>query len=376
MRHLCPHAPLALVGALVTTLYGCQQSDQELPFGLDPTAGQTVTVNATGGTVSVPPTFSIQFPEGSLTGSELVTAQKRLTAFPGDAGIVIPETAFDVGPAGTALNVPARVQIGVPSALLEAGDELSLAVALMQPGGALLTDVTSYDISNGILTAHVNEIGPVAAVLLNDVIPVGDIGDVTPLGGGSITPAPPAPAGAPARAHKPDGVEFSADCSPGERSCFTSGIARIWVDDVVRQRLGSEIVLINTTVEAVIEFYDFDALTSVPDSAVGYVRIDGDLRARINSVVANRAVGAEVTFYTGEGPDPMNPDGTLISFSGNEVTFWNTSEDDDPQILPFDLSGVGTSELLTVELSGTLMFENASGPPTEGSIVAQVRLRR
>jgi hypothetical protein len=368
-----------LVGALVTTLYGCQQSDQELPFGLDPTAGQTVTVNATGGTVSVPPTFSIQFPDGSLTGSEIVTAQKRLTAFPGDAGIVIPETAFDVGPAGTALNVPARVQIGVPSALLEAGDELSLAVALMQPGGALLTDVTSYDISNGILTAHVNEIGPVAAVLLNDVIPVGDIADVTPLGGGSITPAPPGPAGAPARAQNPDGVVFSADCSPGARSCFTSGIAKIWVDDVVRQRLGSEIVLINSSVDASIEFYDFDTLPSDPDPAraVGYVRIDGDLRARINSVVANREVGDEVTLYTGEGPDPMNPDGTLISFSGtNEVTFWNTSEDDDPQILPFDLSGVGTSELLTVELSGTLAFENASGPPTEGSIVAQVRLRR
>jgi hypothetical protein len=378
MRHLRPNAPLALVGAVVATLYGCQQSDQELPFGLDPSAGQTVTVNASGGTVSVPPSFSIEFPPGSLTGSELVTAQQRSTAFPGDAGVVLPGTAFDVGPAGTALapTLPARVQIGVPSALLGAGDDLSLQVALLQPGGAVITDVTSYDIVNGILTADVYEIGPVAAVVSNDVSPVGDIADVPTLGGGAVTPAPPAVAGPAAAPVHSGGVVFTGDCSPGERSCFTSGIARLWVDDTVRDRLGDEIVLINTTVEASIEFFSFDPLNSVPDSAQGYVRIEGDFRARINSVVANREVGEEVALYTGQGSDPFNPDATAITMSGNEMTFESTSLDEDPETVFFDISGVGTSELLTIELDGTLEFSNADGSTTEGAVVAHVRLRR
>jgi len=323
--------------------------------------------------VSVPPSFSIEFPPGALTGSEMVTAQQRLSAFPGDAGLVLPGTAFDVGPAGTALALPARVQLGVPAALLESGDDLALQVALMLPGGAVVTDVTSYDIANGILTADVSEIGPVAAVVANDVIPVGDIADVPPLGGGAITPTPPAPSG-PAASH-PDGVVFTGECSPGERSCFTSGIARLWVDDVVRERLGDEIVLINTTVEASIDFFSFN-LASVPDSVVGYVRVDGDLRARINSVVANRELGDEVALYTGNGTDPDNPEATSITFGGNEMTLEFTSLEDDPQVLAYDISGVGTSELMTIELEGTMEFNNADGSTTEGNVIAHVRLRR
>jgi hypothetical protein len=265
------------------------------------------------------------------------------------------------------------VQLGVPAALLEAGDDLSLQVALLRPGGAIVTDVTSYDIANGILTADVMEIGPVAAVVAGDVIPVGDIADVPMLGGGSITPVSPAPSG-PAAAH-PDGVVFTGECSPGERSCFTSGISRLWVDDVVRARLGTEIVLINTTVEAAVEFFSF-GLGSVPDSAQGYVRVEGDLRARINSVVASRAVGDEVALYTGNGNDPDNPEATAVIISGNEMTFEFTSLDDDPEVVSFDISGVGTSELLTIELEGTMEFSNADGSTTEGDVVAHVRLRR
>ena len=90
--------------ALSGTLSGCQQSDQALPFEVDPAQLQTVSLNAAGGIVSVPPSFSLEFFPGTLTGSQTVTAQQRLTAFPSDAGIVVPGTAFDVGPAGTALS--------------------------------------------------------------------------------------------------------------------------------------------------------------------------------------------------------------------------------------------------------------------------------
>ena len=67
---------------LVTTLYGCQHVDQPLPFEIYPTAGQSISVNASGGIVSLPPNFSMEFFSGSLTGSELVTAQLKLDAVP------------------------------------------------------------------------------------------------------------------------------------------------------------------------------------------------------------------------------------------------------------------------------------------------------
>jgi len=376
MRLLRPPAAFALSTTLLAVLSACQQSDQVLPFEVDPAQLQSVSVNANGGIVSVPPSFSIEFFSGTLTGSQTVTAQQRLTAFPSDAGVVVPGTAFDVGPAGTALNpdAPARVQISVPSALLAAGNELALAVGLLRPDNSIVTGVTSYDLTNGLLTADVYELGPVAAVISNDAITVQDLADLPPLDGGAITPVSPAPVGpALAPAHI-DGVQFTAECSPGERSCLTSGIAQLWVDDVVRERLGDEIVLVNTTVEASLEFFSFTS--AVPDSAVGYLRIDGDLRARINSVIASRKVGDEVALYTGNGSDAYNPDATAISISGSSMTLEFTSRDDDPQTLAFDISGVGTSDLLTIQIEGTIDFANASGPPTVGTIVAQVRLRR
>jgi len=357
-------------------LYGCQQTDQLLPFEIDPTQGQTLSVNASGGIVSLPPNFSIEFFPGSLAASTQVMAQERLDAFPSGAGLAVPGRAFDVGPAGLVLSpgAPAQVQIAVPGELLEAGDALTLSIAVLRPDNSIVTDATSYDLSNGILTADVYELGPMAAVIATDGIVLGDIADLPPLDSGAITPVSPLPAASgPALSH-PGGVVFSADCSPGDRSCFTSGIARLWVDDVVRQRLGDELVLLNTTVEASLDFFDFNPTSSLPESAVGYLRVNGDLRARINQVVASRDVGDEVAFYTGNGSDANNPEATSISISGGQMTFDFTSQDD-PEVIQFDISGVGTSDLLTIQVQGELSFENASGPPTVGTIVAQVRLR-
>jgi hypothetical protein len=57
------------------------------------------------------------------------------------------------------------------------------------------------------------------------------------------------------------------------------------------------------------------------------------------------------------------------------VSFELTSQDD-PESVEFDVSGVGTSDLLTIQIDGEIEFTNASGPPTVGNLVAQVRLRR
>lgn len=372
MRPLHPKAAPALVLSLAAALSACQQSDQELPFGLDGEAGSSASIGANGGTVSVPPGFSMHFPAGSLPGTTQITAASRLTAFPSTAGIVVPGTAFDVGPAGTQLLSPAKVQISVPASLLDAGQDLRLAVGLLRPGGSVVTDVTSYDLANGILTAHLAEVGPVAAVVSLDAIPVQDLSSLPGLGGGSIAPPSPAPLPAGPAATSHAGVQFTAECSGDARNCFTSGIVQIWADQVVRNRLGDDMVLLNSSVSASLDFLAFN-LAGRPTQVVGYIEIEGELRARINSVVSSRSIGDELILHT--GPPGSGPTPTTITFSGNTLTLAETSEGPN-EMLDFGVAGIGTGEQITLRLEGELEFTNASGPPSYGQIVAHVRLRR
>lgn len=367
MRTIRPLGALALIGALAA----CQQTDQQLPFELD--GGGQQTIGISGGLISIPPSFSLEIFAGSLAGNTNVTADTRLAAFPSTSGTVLPGFSYDLGPAGTQLANPARVQIAVPPELLEAGEDLSLAVALLTQGGSIVTQVTSYDLVNGFLTAYIDELGPVAAVVATDAIPVGDLDDIPSLGGGSI--APPAPTSAPvgpAGNHVPGSVAFNASCSTFEQRCFSSGIVSVWVDDVVRDRLGADIVLFNTTVDATFEFMTFNQ-SNVPTEAYGWLELNGELRTRLNSVVAGRQVGQEVELFTGSG---TSVSATPVTFSGNLMTLAQTSEDS-PETLEYSVAGIGTGEQLTIQFEGTIDFSNPNNqPPTVGQIVVQVRLRR
>lgn len=367
MQLLRPQGAPALVGALALAVSACQQVDQELPFALDGGTGQTVSIGANGGLVSVPPSFSMQFPSGSLPGTTSVTAVARSTAFPALGGPVIPGTAFDVGPAGVALAVPARVQIAVPASVLAEGDELRLAVALLRTGGSVVTDVSTYDLSNGILTAFLDEVGPVAAVLSPDVIPVLDLAALPNLGGGSISPPSPAPLPAgPAQA--PGDPEFTAECSGEARNCLTSGIVQLWVNDVVRDRVGDDMVLANTTVNGSVSFLDFVA--GRPTRLLGWIEVEGELRTRLNSIVVGRSIGDDLYFQT--GPEGSPPAATNVTFSGNVMTLAETSGGFNEMIV-YGVTGIGTGEQVTLRIEGEVEFDN----PTEiGQIVAHIRLRR
>ena len=357
--------------ALVLAPLACQQADQKLPFELNGDGQQTI--GTTGGLLSIPPNFSLDIPAGALAANTTVTAETRLTAFPSTAGVVIPGYAFDLGPAGAPLAVPARVQIAVPLDLLEAGQELSLAVALLTPSGSIVTQVTSYDLVNGFLTADITQLGPVAAVVAADAIPVGNLASIPNLGGGSIAPPVPAPTPVgPAGTHVPGSVAFSASCSTVGQACFTSGIVSLWVDDVVRSRLGADIVLYNATVDATFEFLAFNT-SNVPTQAYGWLELDGELRTRLNSVVAGRRVGDEVELFTGNG---TSVSATAVTFSGNLMSLAQTSEGD-PEVIEYGVTGVGTGEQLTAQFQGTINFTNPSPQPADvGTIVVQVRLRR
>jgi hypothetical protein len=371
MRLLAPRSALALAGVLSAALFGCQQFDQQLPFDLDEGSGRTASIGASGGLLSIPPSFAIVFPTGSLSAPTTVTAAVRDSVFPATAGLVVPGLAFDVGPRGQQLLTPARVQVAVPEELLGSGDQIRLALALLRPGGQIVTQVTSYDVANGILFAEVSELGPMAAVVSFDAIPVLDLADLPTLGGGSI--APPALAPLPGGPLAVDGPAiFSAECSADARNCFTSGIVELWVDDVVRQRLGDDIVLMNTSVSGSVEFLAFDQ-SGEATQVVGFLEIGGELRARFNRVVSGRGIDDDLIFRTGVGTTPTP---TTVFFSGNEMIFGATS-DGFSQDMTFGVTGIGTGEVLTVRLEGDIEFANAgSRAPDVGEIVAHVRLRR
>lgn len=368
MRKTFPFERLLAISALAPLIFGCQQADQVLPFELDEGQGATVMLGTNGGIISVPPSFALDFPVGSLPGATSVQVLPRITEpFPSDAGIVVPGTAFDITPVGTLLATPARVEIAIPE-LQQAGDAVRLSVALIRGDGSVATFIGSYDLTNGILVAEIDELGSVAAVISAGAIPVSTNLPPT-LGGGSVSPPPPPPAlGGPALAGE-SGTAFVAECAPDARQCFTSGLVRIWVDDVVEERLGEDLFLLNPTVSANIDFISFDQ-SGVPAEVVGSVTMDGDLRARIGRAINGKEVSATESTGPGQTPTP-----TAVSIVGNKMTLSETSDSTDVA-LEFGVTGIGTSEMITLRVEGQVLFPNDVGDDSIGWIYAHIRLRR
>ena len=378
MRKHYPIERLGLIVALSVLVAGCQQADQTLPFELAEGQGATLTIGTNGGIISVPPSFSLSFPAGALSSSISVEVTPRISApFPSDAGIPVPGSAFDViVPAGTTLLIPARVEIAVDSDLLEVGAEVRMSIAVLREDGSVVTFGGTYDLTNGVLAADIDELGPIAAVISADAIAL-DLGTPPTLLGGSFPPpptAPPAPSGPSLSSH--GGLAFAATCAPTVRQCFTSGIIRVWADDVVRSRLGDDLFLLNPTVEADFDFLTFDQ-SGVPTSLVGSISIDGDLRARLNSVVTGYDIEDGVT----TGPFTA-PSTTTVQVTGSVMLLGSaTDSSGDPVAsadldIEFGITGIGTTEMLTIRLDAEVEFENEDGSIEIGVIVAHIRLRR
>ena len=131
----------SLLGILLLLVPGClPQQDQSLPLQLEEGATAAKTIGVAGGVISYPPDFSLEVPAGALSSSASLTVASRLSGpFPSEAGLVLPGTAFDISPAGLTLASPARVEVRVPESLLEVGDVVRLAIALLKPDGSIVT---------------------------------------------------------------------------------------------------------------------------------------------------------------------------------------------------------------------------------------------
>lgn len=373
MRRLSPQRRLLGAVALAATISGCQQLDQALPFEIADGEGATVTIGSQGGTVSLPPSFSVDIPAGALGSSVAITVTPRIDApFPADQGTPVPGTAFDIGPVGTTLIPSARVELAVPPELLEAGEDVRLALALIRDDDSVVTFQGTYDVTNGVLAADVDELGPVAAVISSDAVAV-TLADPPALGGGSMTPPMgPGPVGPAPSSH--GGVEFSASCAPEARQCFSSGLIRLWADDVVRSRLGNNIYLLSPEVDAHLDFVAFDA-NGLPTELVGSIRVNGQLRAKLNSTVSRQTIDDGVTTGPSTAPAP-----TPLAISGNLLIVSQTTTDDGSiefnEELEFAVTGIGTSEMLVIEIEADIDFDNDDGSVSTGILTAHLRLRR
>jgi hypothetical protein len=368
MRPICPPERLRVVVAVFCVLVvGCQQADQSLPFELADGEGASLTIGPNGGLVSLPPSFSLDFPAGSLPSPVSVAVTRLIAApFPSDAGAPVPGTSYDVDvPPGT-------VEIAVDAELLEVGDEVRLVVAVLGEDGEVSTYIGTYDVTNGMLAADIDVIGDISAVVSVDAIPVA-FGPPDALGGGSVpAPSSPAPSGASPTSH--GGVEFTATCAPDARQCYSSGLIRLWADEVVRERMGDRLFLLDPTVAASLDFISFDA-EGVPTELVGIVSVGGDLRARFNSYVTSYVLEESVTTGPSVSAQPTNlqVSGNLMiveqtTTSGGSVAFDEEFE--------FGITGIGTSEMLVIRVDVELDFNNADGSVTTGLVIAHVRLRR
>jgi hypothetical protein len=338
--------------------------------------GATITIGLSGGSVSVPPTFSLAFPANSLTTATAVTVSKRVSEqFPDDAGEPV-GPAFDIEPVGTVLAVPATVQLAVNPELLAVGDQVRLSVALLRQDGSVSIFPGTYDLTNGLLTADIDELGPVSAVISADAIAL-LTGDPTVLTGGFFPPPPTTSSGA--ALADPGTLLFESDCSPDARQCFSSGLIRVWADDVVIDRMGSDIFLLSPTVTNSFTFSAFDQF-GLPTLVTGSIELDGELRSRINSAVTNYQLQSGVNTGTGTVPTV-----TSVQVLGNVMTVGSTAtigenggvEETETMVdVEYSISGIGTSEMLTIELEVDIEFENSEGPPTIGTVIAHIRLRR
>ncbi len=371
MRTSCPSHRLPVAVTLALALAGCQQTDQELPFELAPDQGADVQIGIDGGTVGLPPSFALEVPANALTSPVVVTVQQLFGAsFPSDAGVAVPGTAFDLQPVGTRLDESARVEIRVPVDALEEGQEARVSVAVVQADGSVKTYDGAFDLTSGVLSAEIDELGPIAAVITADAIAVAP-GPPATLPGGSFPPPPTTVGPAPAPG---DGVLFEGSCSPDARQCFSSGLVRLWADEVVLRRLGDDLFLLNPTVTASLDFIDFDA-DGVPTQLVGSVSVDGNLKARFNSSVSSYRLSEVVR----TGPGGL-PSATTLDVTGNVLVVGETTSGDGTiefnQELEYGITGIGTSEMLIIELEAEIDFATSSGPDEVGRVTAHLRLRR
>jgi len=355
------------LGVLVMFAQGCLlQQDQRLPLELAEGEISAKTIGAAGGVISHPPDFSLDVPAGALFSSTSLTVAPQVSRpLPPQAGTVLPGTAYDISPAGLRLASPARVEIRVPKILLELGDAVRLGIVLLKPDGSIVTSMIAYDATSGFLSAPLEQLGPVAAVIELDVIDI-EAGRPPTLGGGNFSGVP-SPVGSSASKAAAN-TRYGSSCSPDGRRCFSSGLVRVWISESLRDRLGGSLVIVAMTVFTGFDFVSFDG-AGQPTSARGEVTVEGTLKARLGQTVTSYGFAEHRVTGFGGGATV-----TGVAITGNQMVFESISEGSNT--LEFGLTRIATGDLLTLRIEEEIELENDDGSKTTGFVIMHVRLHR
>lgn len=374
MRTSCLSGRPLAAAAAALLVAGCQQPDRPNPFEPEVGARAVVTIGPDGGTVSLPPGVSLEFPAGALSGPVSIGVSELANKpFPSVAGKPLPGTAFRVEvPAGTHLTQPARVALTVDPASVGEDEDVRLALGVRREDGSVPVFTGTYDAATGLLRAEISEVGDLAAVVVYDAVPV--VFGAAPAFSGGPLPTPDAPDVVGPTVSVRDGVSFSASCGPASRSCRTAGILQVWADEVVQERLGHRLALVNPAVEGTIDFISFDE-HGVPLEVSASLTFGGELRARLRKGVMGHRLDAGLRTSTWNEAEPT---GLLVE--GNELVIETMTRWDGEQLtgerVAFEVAQIGTSASLKLRFELPIRFTDIDGGETEGTIVAHVRLRR
>jgi hypothetical protein len=184
----------ALAVLACATLPACERAGQSLAFDAASQEPVTRTVPASGGTVSSAAGASVQLPAGAVPAGTAVTLTP--TAAQGSSsGTAVSPFAFQIEPAGLALQSPAAVDLRVDRS---AADAWLASVVVRTPEGVVENGGGTVDLNSGLLHGEISALGTVTAVVPDPAAVV----RARPLGTtlSAVSPAPRGAATSPTRA--------------------------------------------------------------------------------------------------------------------------------------------------------------------------------
>ena len=267
---------LMAITLLTAVLASCTQESQSLPFETDPAHTTERSIGSSGGRISHPLGMSLEFPPDALERAARISIsiEPDRGEFPGSPeGTLIPGTFFQISPPisppALEVNLPIAMDVAVLSNSIASNDLLRLGIATENVDEPITSAGISFDLTSGIMHGKLSALGAMAAVVADNALSV--VVQTPPsLGGGNFTLVGiSAPSGSAALTQAAISVLFVIECghSGDVPRCFESGTMELWASDEIRDRLSTEMMVLNPAATGTLDFTDF--VDGVPTRATG-----------------------------------------------------------------------------------------------------------
>ena len=355
---------------LTAVLASCTQESQSLPFETDPAHTTERSIGPSGGRISHPLGMSLEFPPDALERAARISIsiETDLGEFPGSPeGTLIPGTFFQISPPALEVNLPIAMDVAVLSNSIASHDLLRLGIATENVDEPITSAGISFDLTSGIMHGKLSTLGAMAAVVADNALSV--VAQTPPsLGGGNFTlVGASAPSGSAALTQAATSVTFVIECghSGDVPRCFESGTMALWASDEIRDRLSTEIVVLNPAATGTLDFTDF--VDGVPTRATGSLSVQGTLRVQLGRVITSFEV--DDVFVT-NGPGG----GSSITVNERSITLHETSTGQ--HTVGFEIRTSGAGEQLILRGERSFEFDNDDGTKTTAALFVDLRLQR